>query len=226
MSEGLTALEDGRWEAAQEAFERASRQRPGTPDVADGLTRAAAGRRLESVAAGFRQAQDFERAEAWRNAEKAYAAVLAVDPEAAMALEGRKRAGDRADFDERIEYHILNPDRLATTSVFDDAASVLEEAREITPKGPRLEAQIARLGAALACASTPVAVVLESDNLTEVLVYRVGRLGTFSLRELLLRPGTYTVVGSREGFRDVRLTLVVTPQASSKPLVVRCIEGL
>jgi len=43
-----------------------------------------------------------------------------------------------------------------------------------------------------------------SDNLTEVSVYRVGRLGRFTAQELLLRPGRYTVVGTREGYKDVR----------------------
>ena len=61
---------------------------------------------------------------------------------------------------------------IATQTVFDDAASALEEALETVPSGPRLERQIASLEAALDRASTPVAVVLESDATTEVMVYR------------------------------------------------------
>jgi len=67
---------------------------------------------------------------------------------------------------------------------------------------------------------------LVSDNLTEVTVYRVGRLGRFSQRVLNLRPGTYTVVGSRPGYRDVRRRLMVSPNQSSKPLEVRCEEAI
>jgi hypothetical protein len=69
-------------------------------------------------------------------------------------------------------------------------------------------------------------VVLESDAATEVMVYRVGRLGTFTRHELKLKPGTYTVVGSRPGYRDVRLQLVVTPGPPPMPLVIRCTESL
>ena len=36
------------------------------------------------------------------------------------------------------------------------------------------------------------------------MVYKVARLGRFDQRELTLRPGTYTAVGTRRGFRDVR----------------------
>jgi len=152
--------------------------------------------------------------------------VLAIDPESAVALAGRQRAEVRAALDEKLEYHLANPTRLGTPAVFDDAADCLEEALETVPSGPRLESQIARLEVVLERASTPVPVILESDAMTEVMVYRVGRLGTFTRRELALKPGTYTVVGSRAGYRDVRVQLVVTPGSPPKPFVVQCAERL
>jgi len=226
MSEGLNALENRRWQAAQSAFEQASRLRPGTPEVADGLARAKAGRRLETIADGIRRAREYERNEAWREAEKTYSAVLAIDPESAEALEGWSRTDSRATLDEKLEFHIATPGRLSTAKVFADAASTLEEAMDTVPSGPRLESQTARLEALLTRASTPVAVVLESDEYTDVVVHRVGRLGTFSRRELNLKPGAYTVVGSRDGYRDVRLRLVVPPGSPPKPLAVKCTERL
>jgi len=226
MSNGLAALENRQWYAAQDAFARASRLRPDAPEVADGLARARAGQRRESVADSLRQARELEQREAWREAEKMYSAVLAIDPESAPAIDGRKRTDTRATLDEKLEFHLANPGRLSTATVFDDAASSLEEALETVPSGSRLERQIARLEVLLEQVSTPVAVVLESDAQTEIIVYRVGRLGTFTRRELNLKPGAYTVVGSRSGYRDVRLQLVVTPGSPPKPLVVRCTEGL
>jgi tetratricopeptide (TPR) repeat protein len=226
MSEGLAALEARQWQVALAAFERASRLRPGASEVADGVARARAGQRRETVAESLRRAGELERGEEWRQAEKRYAAVLGIDPESAAALAGRLRTEVRASLDEKLEFHLANPGRLSTPAVFDDAGACLEEALETVPSGPRLESQIARLEAALERASAPVSVVLESDAMTEIVVYRVGRLGTFTRRELALRPGTYTVVGSRAGYRDVRLQLVVTPGSPAKPLVVQCAERL
>jgi hypothetical protein len=71
-------------------------------------------------------------------------------------------------------------------------------------------------------AKTPVRVRLESDSLTEVSVYRVGRLGRFGTRELSLRPGTYTVTGSRDGYRDERLELVVKPGLEPIRVTIVC----
>ena len=54
----------------------------------------------------------------------------------------------------------------------------------------------------------------------------MGQLGTFARKVLELRPGTYTVVGKRRGYRDVRRQLVVEPEGSPPPLVVRCEEEI
>ena len=226
MSEGLAALESHRWQAALAAFERASRLRPDAPEVADGMGRARAGQRRDTIADGLRRARELERSEEWREAEKMYTAVLEIDPESAVALAGQRTTDARANLDEKLEFHLANPGRMSTPAVFDDASACLEEALETVPSGPRIESQMARLEAALKRASTPVPVVLESDDMTDVVVYRVGRLGTFTRRELALKPGAYPVVGSRPGYRDVRLQLVVTPGSQTKPLVVRCAERL
>jgi hypothetical protein len=71
-----------------------------------------------------------------------------------------------------------------------------------------------------------VLVQLESDRETEVVVYRVGRLGAFDRFELELRPGTYTAVGTRNGFRDVRREFTVRPGAPAGPFVIRCEEPI
>ena len=77
-------------------------------------------------------------------------------------------------------------------------------------RGRGCSAQVAALEKALADARTPVAVVIESDGLTEVAVSRVGRLGTLTRRTVDLRPGEYTVTGSRRGYRDVRRRFTVS----------------
>jgi hypothetical protein len=67
---------------------------------------------------------------------------------------------------------------------------------------------------------------LTSDELTTVTLYRVGTLGAFSSRDVELRPGTYTVIGSRDGYRDVRETFTVRPGGSLPPINVICLEPI
>jgi len=226
MSSALEAIEREQWETARDALERAARLKPGAPEVVDGLARLSAGQRREHLIANTRRARELEQAEAWHEAEKTYASVLAVDPEAATALDGRDRSAARATLDDKIRYHLSNPSRLASPSVLEDASALLEEARAASPRGPRLISQVRQLEELIETASRPLPVVIESDGLTDVVVHRVGRLGTFSRREINLRPGTYTAVGSRTGFRDVRVRFRVDPGKTQGPVVVRCTENL
>jgi len=55
-------------------------------------------------------------------------------------------------------------------------------------------------------------------------VQRIGIFGTFTRKELQLKPGRYVVVGTREGFRDVRREINVTPNEPQVVVDVRCTE--
>jgi hypothetical protein len=103
---------------------------------------------------------------------------------------------------------------------------VLDRAARVPAPGPRLQGQIARLAQQVLEAETPIRVALASDNLTEVQIYRIGKLGPFEQKDLELMPGRYTVVGTRAGFRDVRKELNLTPGSAPPTLVVRCEERI
>ncbi len=226
MSQGLAALDREGYAAARDAFLRAEALRPGSPESADGISRAEAGRRRTQLAALDEKAMAAEEAEDWYAAVEAYEAALKVDPTVSFARQGAKRARDRASLDERLRFHLSNAERLSSSEVLHEASLLLAKASELTSGGPRLLRQVEALGRLVDSYSQPVRVELRSDNLTEVTVYRVGRLGTFETRDLDLRPGTYTVVGSRNGYRDVRRRLVVEPGQEPAPFEVRCEEEI
>ena len=102
----------------------------------------------------------------------------------------------------------------------------LIQARKISPRGPVLSAQIERLQVLLKQANSTVTVTLRSDGATEVTVYKVARLGRFDQRELSLRPGSYTAVGSRNGYRDVRVNFTIQHDSSPAPLTIACMEAI
>jgi hypothetical protein len=212
--------------AARRDFEQARTLRPGSAGVADGLAQVEAAETLETIAAQQREATRLAAEENWKPAAEAYAAVLALDATVRFAQNGETRTRGRAELEDEIRFHLSNPGRLSAADVLEDAFAVLEQARAIESAGPRHRRQVRELEALLATATTLVAVRIESDDLTEVTVYRVGRLGRFRTRELELRPGSYTVVGSRSGYRDVRRTLVVQTGTPLETLIVRCQEEI
>ena len=224
MSVGLSAVEQGDYTEAREAFSRAVSLRSDSTEAADALAHAEEELRLAKISDLRQQARTSEQEERWHDAVKEYSAALAIDSTLRFAKEGQRQAHRRADLADRLDFHISHPERLASDQVLDEAKELVAQARTIEPGGPKLRQQIERLEGQIQIASAPIQVTLISDNLTEVVVYRIGRLGRFERHELNLRPGTYTVVGSREGYRDVRRKLEVVPDRTPEPLTVRCEE--
>ena len=177
--------------------------------------------------AGHReQGARLEAREEWSLALQEYRAALAIDPYVTFAVDGSQRSEKRARLDDALEFHLQRAERLTATAVAREAEALLERARGTQPSGPALEARIAALEAALARARTPVVVVLESDGLTELTLSRVGPLGTLTRRSLELLPGTYTVTGSRPGYRDVRRQFSVAAGAPGPTVSLRCEDAL
>ncbi len=122
--------------------------------------------------------------------------------------------------------YITDPDSLNDPVAMQRATKMLLDVSRMQPMGPRLEDQKKELSILLKRAATPLPVRMISDNLTEVSVYKVGKLGRFTAQDLSLRPGNYVAVGVRSGFRDVRLEFRVAPDIELRPIVVQCEEAI
>lgn len=226
LSAGYAALADEDFAAADEAFRAALALRPGSDAAQDGLAQAEQGQKLDSIALAEARALAFERRELWDQAIARYEAALATDPTLAFAIEGLARSQSRADLDSKLNNLIDNPRLLLTDSMLADANIILGQARAVADTGERIATQTAQLERLIAAATMPVAVQFESDEQTEVTVYRIGRLGAFLQKQVDLRPGTYTVVGSRAGYRDVRTTLTILPGRDVESVRIVCVEPI
>jgi len=58
--------------------------------------------------------------------------------------------------------------------------------------------------------------------MTEVVMYHVGTLGSFEKKQIVLKPGRYTVVGSRAGYRDIRKIIEIDSQNKKNEFFVAC----
>jgi hypothetical protein len=226
MSRGYGALAAQNYGEAQQQFKAALALRPQAKEAQDGLAQSEEGARLDQIALIEARALAFERRELWDQAIAQYKDALADDPNLVFAQTGLDRAQERAGLDAKLRNLIDNPTLLFGDTVLADARKLVEDARAVPDRGPKLEEQIGKLDRLVMLASTPIAVQLQSDQLTEVTVYRVGPLGVFASKQLELRPGTYTAVGSRNGYRDVRQTFTVLPGRALEPIRVVCTEPI
>jgi hypothetical protein len=178
--------------------------------------------RLSKIENLRQAAQKAERSEDWQAALKSYLAVLDIDKNLQFAVRGKERALEQIEIDKRIRFFLAKPQILDSDSQLKNAVLLVEEANAINPRGRILSDRIKQLEQLVNVAQIPVKIAIESDNLTRVAVYKVGKLGRFSEHELELRPGTYTVVGTRDGYQDVRQKIVVKPGLQSLRITVKC----
>jgi tetratricopeptide (TPR) repeat protein len=226
MTRALAALDAGQTTAAARALAEAEHLRPGDPAVRDARQRLQGMRAQAGLDSLRRQATDRAAGEDWSAAAALYRKALAIDPAAGFAREGLRRAEERIKLHAQFDHYLESPARVYSATPLANAEQLLAAASAAPAGEPRLARKITALQELVTQAGTPVAVILNSDGVTSVVIYHVGRLGEFDTRRLELLPGDYTVVGSRPGYRDVRKVLEVRPGVSLPPLVVRCEEAI
>lgn len=226
MTEGLSALAESDYPSARAAFRMAQTLRPESTEPVDGLLQVDQGIRLDRIALLERRGRSEERNEAWAVAVATYRDVLQIDSNLQFAHQGLDRSMRMMALHEQLDEYIANPDSLSAASTMSKATGMVVDITRMPEIGPRLAEQRDLLTRLLKRAVTPLAVRLVSDNLTDVSIYKVGKLGSFQTRQMHLRPGTYIAIGSRPGYRDVRLEFRVAPEIDQQPVVIRCEEPI
>jgi tetratricopeptide (TPR) repeat protein len=221
MSAGFAALEAGRLDEARKDFNEAQKAAPNSVEARNALEQVnlkLTGNRIQAL---LKQAEADEAAEEWQAAQRSYEDALAIDDKLAAAQAGRERTAVRAAIHEQVMSIIDHPDRLYDPKVYSETRTFLDRMHALSDKGPVLSKQLATLGGLMEQAATPVRVRLQSDNQTEVTIYKVGNLGFFTDLELELRPGRYVAVGIRSGYQDARTEFQVAPDQPEQIVQVR-----
>jgi len=226
MTEGLISVSERDYVGARAAFRMAQQIMPESREPTDGLLQVDQAIRLDRISNLERLAKKEEQAEAWETATDTYNSILEIDANLSFAQEGLNRARQMSALHARLDDYIADPDSLSSASTMAKATRLVVDITRMPEIGPRLSDQRDQLSRLLKRAATPLTVNLVSDNVTDVSIYKVGKLGSFETRQLDLRPGTYVAVGSRPGYRDVRLEFHVAPEIEPQPVVGRCEEAI
>jgi len=71
-------------------------------------------------------------------------------------------------------------------------------------------------------ASIPLETIFISDDMTQITIYKFGEFGSFYEKTVPLRPGKYTAIGTRPGYRDVILKFRV--EKVGQQFMIQCKE--
>jgi tetratricopeptide (TPR) repeat protein len=222
ISEGLAAFHNDEFQLARKKLLKAKSFKPESRVVRDALTEVDQGIRLARVTELRKKAVKAESMENWKEALSSYLAALKIDKNIQFAVQGKERALKQIQIDKRVDFFLQDPGALNSDQQLEHAVSLVHDIERMESKGPRRAAELKELRQLVTAAQIPVKLIIESDNVTEVAIYKVGKLGRFNVRELDLRPGTYTVVGARDGYKDVRQRVVIKSGQDELRISVKC----
>jgi tetratricopeptide (TPR) repeat protein len=226
MSRGFAALEQNLFPQATDAFNQAGKIYPGRQAVVQALSQVETQQSQLLVSQQMQRAADLEQQEQWQQALSIYQSLLQTDPSLTQAKVKTIPVAVRATVHSQLQAALADPLKLSNTNAYQKGQRLLKDARGIANPGPVLSQQIANLDKYLRQSTIPVPVVLRSDSLTEVTLFRVAKLGTFEQTSVQLKPGRYIAAGSRNGYRDVRVEFTITGEPMEEPILVSCNEAI
>ncbi|MCF6149998.1 MAG: hypothetical protein E3K37_15200 [Candidatus Kuenenia sp.] len=226
MSEGFFALNNNDYEQARTLFLKAGSLKPDSHEVKDALAQAEIAIRLARIEELKQKTFAAEKSENWEEALSSYQEILNIDGSVQFAIQGKERTLQRNNLEKLMHQYLKAPNLLESDQNVEKAEKLIVEAEQIEPKSLRFKQLLQELNELVTLVQTPVSVIIESDGLTEVTVYKVGKLGFFETRELKLRPRNYTIVGARNGYEDVRLNFSVKPAQEPIRITVKCTKKI
>jgi len=236
LSDGLRAEAARKYSRAAQDYGQALALDPNNAGARAGLKRANAAwggnTYAEAVSTGF----GLLGAGRLDAAREAFTKALAINARGPDALEGLERVNaalrSRGLAELRTRAATLESEGRWGEALQDyDAALRLDPTLAFARQGSarataHLEDTDQAGGVDLTSRAKTVHLALVSDNETEVEIQEIGSFGTFARRDIDLKPGRYTVIGTRAGYRAVRRDVTVAPGESAQTISVRCQEPI
>ncbi len=184
----------------------------------------------------LKRAEYYQQKEQWYKALKAYNIVLSEDPNSSIAQLNIERVKKYISLNKSLDKIIQATDRLQENRILENSKAILFSIRQelkqknsllyALSKTPALKNKIIQTEKIIKDASRLINIKLMSDNKTNIVIYRVGKFGRLLNKDLKLHPGNYTIVGSREGYKDYRKTIGISAEKNNLSILVICKEKI
>ena len=222
MGKAMEAVHKGQIHKAEALLMDAKRIFPNHPallELKDQIEAAKDASKLKRLLEKAQRAMDEEE---WEKATSLFKKALLIEPGSVTARNGLKSALKLSKLIEELKRIDRDPFLLGNPALKQRIKKLIAASISNPDCGPKTRNLISRAKTTLELFDTPKKVHLYSDGKTDVIIYRVGRLGRFRSRLIKLRPGVYTVLGRRPGFRDERAELKVSPFETNTTLTLSC----
>lgn len=232
ISSLLEALENKNFSRAKKKLEIARKINASEPIITEMTQRLSAAINQNKIFVFLKKGAEQEKKELWQQANISYNKILAIEPYESQALVNKRRVEAFLHYNKLLDVIIAKPERLQNDKVLRKSKKslqfVLTELKHKSEllfnkdKQPGLIKKISIVEQIIKNVSVKVKVKISSDNETDVSLYKVGKFGKLLEKNIELRPGKYTIVGSRSGYRDYRKTFIVSGSDELIEIIVQC----
>ena len=226
MSVAFSALNRKDYANARASFEEAGKLIPGSPEPEDGILQIELAERMDQINVLKASAETNVKAERWQEAIDDFQHVLDLDESLVFASQGLAQSEQRLSIHRQLQKFLDDPLLMQDDEELAMARQAIVDASRINSDSKHLQKQIDDLSKLISFARTPINVEIKSDNRTNVTVYRVRQFGKISSTVLALHPGAYTIVGTRQGYRDVQYNLRLMAGMTPEPIYISCSEEI
>lgn len=236
ISQVLTLIEKKQYYDARAALKQAEKINSADEIIAE-LDKVIAEKiKLLTIKQLKKRAGSQEKQEQWKKALKNYLTIKKYDIDISGIEIDIRRVSAYIKFNDILDKIILKPQRLNDNLVFEQLKkSLLYVDNKLSKnnyllypleKTPDIGKKLITAKKIMEDAGKIIIVTLNSDKQTDIVIYKVGKFGKLDSKTLYLRTGSYTIVGSRKGYRDYRRKINIMPSQQRVNIEVICSEKI
>ncbi len=236
INETLNALENNNLKKAQQTLTIAKNINSSDPVISELTIRINEETKSIAINSLQNKAINLEKKEHWQSALDSYRNILKYDPDTSNALINVQRVKLYIKINELLDNIILKSERLQDDNILNSSNNTLvyieseyeEKQNFLYPlsKTPNLAKKIITAKKLLSEASRDIPVTIKSDNETDIVIYKIGKFGKLNEKSIYLKPGRYTIVGKRDGYRDFRKLIQIKASDQLVNVNVLCREKI
>lgn len=226
ISSGFSEIEKNRIKEARYHYQRAKKIDPKRKELKLLLNQILAEEKTYRIQQAIRQAKQAVHEDNWKQAKAGYAKVIKDMPENEVAIKGLKRTNEILGFQSVLGQYIKSPYRLTDSGVLSAAKNILVQAESASKHSSGIKKQIEQLNNLIATFNRLIPVIVMSDNMTDVHIRGIGKLGVILRKTIQLKPGNYTFEGTRNGFKSKLLQVLIPYDQNNYSVSIICDESI
>jgi hypothetical protein len=226
ISSGFSEIENNKTKEARYHYQRAKKIDPKRIELKVLLKQVLAEEKSYRIEQALRQAEQATREDNWAQAKAGFAKAKKDMPENEVAIKGIKRANKILRFQSVLGQYVKSPYRLADNGVLNEAKKILVQAEDASKHSSKIKKQIKQLNKLIVTFNRLIPVMVMSDNMTDIQVRGIGKLGVIPHKTIQLKPGYYTFEGTRNGFKSKLLQVLIPYDQNNYSVSIICDESI